>query len=222
MVAGGWRKKIRLKEPQTDNAYYCFPLWYPQGLDSRQSGMCKWTLVWTEFPEGTSRSSSAPESELLKLRGDAEVPLPLLPFSPFPASTILWQHDRGYNSKGARLWEKGAFCSVGGAVIPREWAEPSCLFFSLSSLPPLDPVDSRAGELKPQHSGQRTKEGSSGAQKLLENCREEGAQKVNSSSFCELLGLPSSAHMGLISNGHTKGLENWTKTRALPGLQADH
>lgn len=110
------------------------PLWYPQGLNSRQPGTEKWTLVWTEFQEKTSRSGFGAERELLKLREDAEVPLPLFPFY-FPMSAIPGQHRRGCNSTGARLWEMGAFLSSGWSCDPktvgRTWLP---VFLSLSPI----------------------------------------------------------------------------------------
>ena len=170
------RKKTRLKwSPYWRCLPLFFPLWYPQGLNSRQPGTQKWTLLWTEFQEKTSRSGSGAERELLKLREDAEVPLPLFPFS-------LFSYVCNPEAAPQRLqfdWSQ----TLREGSLPVQWVElwsqdsganlVACVFLSLSNLPPLGPVDNIVGRLKPQHSGQRTKEGSPGNQKLQENCREE-------------------------------------------------
>ena len=146
------------------------------------------------------------QSELLKLRGDAEVPLPLLPFPPFSCihnPVAAWQR---LQFKGSQTLREGSLLFSGWSCDPKRvgWTQLRFFFSLQSSTTWPSGQQSRATEataFRPKDQ-RRELRGPEITGKSQRGMRSESEFM----KFCELPGSPY-AHMALISKGHTKGLE---------------
>lgn len=192
MAAGRLKKKTRTQRTMKLVVFTIFPSLVSPGLSSTQPGIQTWALVWTHSSRRLPLDL-APEQkrELLKLREDAEVSLPLFLFSPFPCTAISWQLQ--FN-KSENVRDRSLPLQVAELQSPESGGNPVACLFPFSNPPLFDPpCGPQSGTIKATELWSEDQRGDPWGPEIIGKLqRGTSSEKWTYKVICELLGSPLS------------------------------